>query len=94
MAARGELHVLLTRSPYLLLETLYSAIRNVWLNSRTGVYEQSRDDRNVYYHAYRTCVASHFLDFDAIHHIKVDAAVKLSTLHLCHLREEFDVRFL
>lgn len=49
--------------------------RVVYLNSRTGVYEQSRDDRNVYYHAYRTCVASHFLDFDATHHIKVDAAV-------------------
>ena len=68
--------------------------RVVYLNSRTGVYEQSRDDRNVYYHAYRTCVASHFLDFDATYHIKVDAAVELSALHLHHLREEFDVRFL
>jgi len=65
----------------------------VYLNSRTGVYDQSKDDRNVYYHTYRTCVASHFLDFDT-HHIKVDAAVELSALHLRHLREEFDVRFL
>ena len=68
----------------------------VYHNSRTGMFEQSRDDRNVYYHAHRTCVAPHFLDFNAAHHIKVDASIldELSEVHLSHLEEEFSVRFL
>ena len=35
----------------------------VFKNPNTGVFQASRDPRNVYYHAWKTCVAAHFSDF-------------------------------
>ena len=47
----------------------------IYQNSHTGCYEQSRDVRNVYYHPWKTCIASHFSDFQAINHIRVKSEI-------------------
>ena len=64
----------------------------VFQNPNTGVFQASHEPRNVYYHAWKTCIASHFCDFNAAVHIKIDEEVKraLSTVHLRHLAEEFN----
>ena len=67
----------------------------VYQNSRTGYYEQSRDVRNVYYHPWKTCIASHFADFQAIHHIKIKPEVlqKFQIEHVTHFQTEFGLQF-
>lgn len=42
-------------------------------NSKSGNFEQSREERNVYYHPWRTCIAPHFCNFDATGHITVQS---------------------
>ena len=67
----------------------------IYQNSRTGYYEQSRDVRNVYYHPWKTCIASHFLDFQAINHIRVKSEVlqKFQIEHFTHFQTEFGLQF-
>lgn len=62
-------------------------------NPKSGMFEQSREKRNVYYHPWVTCVAPHFRDFDPGHHITVADAVKLKLLpqHRECLAREFGI---
>ena len=55
----------------------------VYQNPKTGLFRQSCDKRNVYYHPQRTCVAPNFLNFVPEQHIHVDLATidKLSREH-------------
>ena len=64
----------------------------VFQNPHTGIFQQSREPRNVYYHALKTCIAPHFLDFNPVH-ISIDASVhaQLSSIHLQHLHMEFEL---
>ena len=48
----------------------------VYQNARSGLFEQSAEKRNVYYHPWRTCVVPHFTHFNAAHHIYISPAVK------------------
>ena len=53
--------------------------RVLFLIPHTGVYQLSHDYHNVYYyHARNACVYTHFNDFCADIHIKVDRSVQLS----------------
>ena len=67
--------------------------RVLFLNPNTGIYQLSRDYRNVYYHALNNCVCPHFNDFNADIHIKVDCFVKdkLSGVHVHHMLKEFNI---
>ena len=67
--------------------------RVLFLNPNTGVYQLSRDYRNVYYHAQKSCVCPHFNNFIADTHIKVDGSVqgKLVDVHVQHLLKEFNI---
>ena len=67
--------------------------RVLFLNPNTGVYQLSRDYRNVYYHALNSCVAPHFSDFSADSHIKVDCSVqgKLVEVHVQHMLKQFNI---
>ena len=67
----------------------------IYQNSRTGHYEQSRDVRNVYYHPWKTCIASHFSDFQAANHIRVKSEVlqKFQIEHFTHFQTEFGLQF-
>ena len=60
--------------------------RVLFLNPNTGVYQLSRDYRNVYY-------CPHFNDFSADTHIKVDCSVqgKLVDVHIQHMLKEFNI---
>jgi len=40
----------------------------VFHNPRSGMFEQSRKKRNVYYHLWRKCIVPCFNDFDPPHH--------------------------
>ena len=63
----------------------------VFLNPRSGMFEQSREKRNVYYHTWKTCIAPHFMDFDPCKHIFVSSSVKqkLLPVHKALLAQEF-----
>ena len=63
----------------------------VFQNSRSGLFEQSKDKRNVYYHPWKTCIAPHFSDFDPNRHIIVQESVKekLLRIHKEFLSNEF-----
>ena len=67
--------------------------RVLFLNPNTGVYQLSRDYRNVHYHALKSCVCPHFNDFSADTHIKVDCSVqgKLVDVHIQHMLKEFNI---
>ena len=54
----------------------------IFQNQRSGMFEQSRDKRNVYYHPWKTCIAPHFSDFDPKKHIVVLESVKGKLLHM------------
>ena len=40
----------------------------IFQNYHSGMFEQSREKRNVYYHTWKTCIAPHFSDFDPFKH--------------------------
>ena len=65
----------------------------IFQNPNTGIFQASHEPRNVYYHAWKTCIAAHFRDFNAALHIRIEEEVKkaLTTVHLRHLAEEFNV---
>ena len=49
----------------------------VFQNPNSGIFEQSREKRNVYYHPWLTCIAPHFRDFNPDHHIIISEAMKV-----------------
>ena len=49
----------------------------VFNNPRMGLYEQSREKKNVYYHVLRSCVVPHFADFSSHHIIIPDNVMPL-----------------
>ena len=63
----------------------------VYQNARSGLFEQSADKRNVYYHPWRTCVVPHFAHFNAIQHIHTPPTVmpKLLPQHKALIASEF-----
>ena len=63
----------------------------VYQNARSGMFEQSTDKRNVYYHPWRTCVVPHFALFNADVHIHIPPTVKDKLLpqHKALLGAEF-----
>jgi len=67
----------------------------VFLNPNTGVYQCSREPRNVYYHPWKTCIAPHFKDFLPTWHIRVDRTVLNTFLdcHNDHIESEFGISF-
>ncbi len=60
-------------------------------NPRTGFFEQSREERNVYYHPWKTCIGPHFAHFNPALHIRVDGAIRerFVEAHIIHIRQEF-----
>ena len=67
----------------------------LFLNPNTGVYQQSREARNVYYHPWRTCIAPHFKAFIPSQHINVDREIlnKFVDCHHAHIEREFGLSF-
>lgn len=65
----------------------------IFLNPKSGRFEQSWDKRNVYYHPRKACIVPNFSDFDAVKHIQVNSEVqsKFTIDHLQHLRNEFGI---
>jgi len=63
------------------------------LNLHTGIYQLSRDQRNVYYHALKDCVSSQFGDINVNIHMRIEQSTKenLSDVHLQHLLHEFEL---
>ena len=63
----------------------------VFSNPRSGMYEQSREKRNVYYHVQRSCVA-YFGDFSSRHIIISDHVISLLQVeHKELLKQEFNL---
>ena len=64
----------------------------IFQNPHSGMFEQSREQRNVYYHTWKTCIAPHFRDFDPSKHISVSGPVKEKLLptHKTLIAQEFD----
>jgi hypothetical protein len=56
----------------------------IFHNQRSGMFEQSHDKRNVYYHPWKTCIAPHFSDFDPKKHIVIQESE--SKAHSCTQR--------
>ena len=52
----------------------------IFQNPRSGIFQQSRDPRNVYYHAWKTCIASCFMDFYSSH-ISIDECSYTAQCH-------------
>ena len=67
----------------------------LFLNPNTGVYQQSREARNVYYHPWRTCIAPHFKALIPSQHINVDCEIlnKFVDCHHAHIEREFGLSF-
>ena len=65
----------------------------IFQNPNTGNFQASYEPRNVYYHAWKTCVAAHFSDFNSAVHIKVEDGIKkdLTTVHIEHIAQEFSI---
>ena len=84
MGAREEFPEIKTRNYCHLQMTLCLVTREyvIFQNQRSGMFEQSRDKRNVYYHPWKTCIAPHFSDFDPKKHIVVLESVKGKLLHM------------
>ena len=63
----------------------------VFHNPRSGMFEQSREKRNVYYHPCRRCIVPMFRDFDPCRHIVIADNVKSMLLseHKNLLQQEF-----
>ena len=55
----------------------------IFQNPNTGIFQASYEPRNVYYHAWKTCVAAHFCDFNAAMHIRIEEEVKQARILLC-----------
>ena len=64
-------------------------------NPKTGMYQLSRDYRNVYYHARLSCVKRKFPTFQPGQHCRVscDTFSKLTSVHKDYITKEFGIRF-
>ena len=62
-------------------------------NPNTGMYQLSREPRNVYYHVEMSCISPHFCDFNLAVHIRVDATAKakLTDVDIRHISEQFNL---
>ena len=64
----------------------------VFQNPNTSIFQASHKPRNVYYHAWKTCVAAHFCHFNAAMHIRIEEVKEsLTTVHIRHLAEKFNI---
>ena len=65
----------------------------VFQNPNSGMFEQSREKRNVYYHPWLTCIAPHFRNFQPNQHITISVSVKekLNQEHKDFLGGEFGI---
>lgn len=65
----------------------------VFQNPNSGIFEQTREKRNVYYHPWLTCIAPYFSNFDPRHHIIISDSVKMKLLpqHCECLQREFGI---
>ena len=63
----------------------------IFHNVCSGMYEQSREKRNVYYHTWKTCIAPHFSDFNPSKHVLISDSVKekLVPAHQALIAQEF-----
>ena len=52
----------------------------VYQNPNSGMFERSREKRNVYYHPWFTCIAPHFYDFVPDRHIAIPDDVRAKLL--------------
>ena len=59
----------------------------LFLNPNTGVYQQSREAQNVYYHPWRTRIAPHFNNVDC------EILNKFVDCHHAHIEREFGLSF-
>ena len=67
----------------------------LFFNPNTGVNQQSREARNVYYHPWRICIAPHFKAFIPSQHINVHREIlkKFVDCHHAHIEREFGLSF-
>ena len=64
----------------------------IFSNPRSGLFEQSRERRNVYYHVRGCCVLPYFVDFDCRSIvIPENVKVKLQVKHKELLHKEFNL---
>ena len=64
-------------------------------NPNSGVYQMSREHRNVYYHARLSCVQQRFPSFSPQMHIRInkDTFCKLLQAHKDYVVQEFGLQF-
>lgn len=64
----------------------------IFQNPNSGLFEQSREKRNVYYHPWFTCIAPHFQDFSSSH-ISISESIRMKLLpeHKECLEREFGI---
>ncbi|MCG8624506.1 MAG: hypothetical protein MJE68_21245 [Proteobacteria bacterium] len=67
----------------------------IFNNPKTGRFEQSWDKRNVYYHPWKTLIASQFADFNPQQHLSISREIrgKLHFEHFKLLQNEFGIKF-
>ena len=64
----------------------------IFSNPRSGLFEQSKEKRNVYYHVRRCCILPYFIDFDCQHiTIPENVKAKLEDKHKELLYREFNL---
>ena len=64
-------------------------------NPNTGVFQLSREKRNVYYHFQKSCILKQWATFEPRSHLKVSHAVlhKLTDAHHKYLQTEFGIQW-
>ena len=65
-------------------------------NPKSGIFQLSRELRNVYYHPRLSCILSKFPSFRAGQQLRISkvALCKLSAIHKDHIAKEFGVQFI
>lgn len=65
----------------------------IFNNPKSGMFEQSREKRNVYYHPCSNCIVPYFIDFDPNRHIVIPENTKhlLQVQHRQLLKREFNL---
>jgi len=64
-------------------------------NPNTGLFQLSKDHRNVYYHARKSCVSKKYPTFQASVHCRISEQTlqALNQTHLDYLAKEFGIKF-
>ena len=67
----------------------------IFQNPHSGIFQLSRDYRNVYYHPRLLCLQRKFPTFEAAKHIRVSNQVfnRLTVTHKDYLKKEFAIQF-